>query len=175
LFFALRNVACMWHVLHVSPNSEPQVAKLLSLIGVESYAPQFPAPPRTKPGSVRDRRTRWVFPGYIFFKIAKSFTEWDSIRWAPGVRRILQQDDGPGVVDDEIVEHLHDRLRDRTLAPSRRFRPGQVVAIERGPLAMVDAIFQRQLPASERVEILVHLLGRPLTVTVDPAILRPTG
>ena len=167
----------MWHVLHVSPNCETQVSKLLALLDVECYAPQFAAPPRTKPGSVRDRRARWVFPGYVFFKIAESFSRWDTIRWAPGVRRILQQDDAPGVVADEVVEHLRGRLQDQVLAqaPLHRFRPGQAVAIERGPLAMVDAIFRRHLPASQRVEILVHLLGRPLTVSVDSAILRPTG
>ena len=165
----------MWHVLHVAPNCEPQVSRLLALLKVESYAPQFPLSPRTRPGSVRNRRGRWVFPGYVFFKIAESFTEWDLIRWAPGVRRILQQEEGPGVVADDVIEHLQGRLRDGALTASRRFRPGQAVAIERGPLAMVDAIFKRQLPAAQRVEILVHLLGRPLTVTVDSAILRPTG
>jgi hypothetical protein len=40
---------------------------------------------------------------------------------------------------------------------------------------MVDAIFERELDAPERVRILVRLLGRPLSVEVDPAILRPAG
>jgi hypothetical protein len=36
---------------------------------------------------------------------------------------------------------------------------------------MVDAIFERELGAPARVQVLVQLLGRPLTVEVDPAIL----
>src|SRR4030088_624247 len=84
----------MWHVVHVSPNGEPQVCKYLGLQGIEAYAPRFPAPPRTKPGSVRDRRQRWVFPGYVFFKIAAGFERSDLIRWAPGVRRMLQEGGG---------------------------------------------------------------------------------
>jgi transcription antitermination factor NusG len=166
----------MWHVLQVAPHNEVPVSRVLALHGMECYAPQFAAAPRRRPGSVRDRRSRWVFPGYLFFTIGADFTQWDVIRWAPGVRRILQQDGGPGVVDDEVVEHLRRRLLEQAASPSRpRFRRGQPVVIERGPLAMVDAIFQRELPASRRVEILVHLLGRPLAVTVDAAILRPTG
>jgi transcription antitermination factor NusG len=166
----------MWHVLQVAPNNEPQVSRVLSLRGIGSYAPQFPAPPRTRTGSVRDRRARWVFPGYLFFQIGADFSQWDAIRWAPGVRRILQQDGEAGVVADEVVEHLRRRVLEHAVSPpSPRFRSGQPVVIERGPLAMVDAIFKRELPASRRVEILVHLLGRPLAVTVDAAILRPTG
>ena len=40
---------------------------------------------------------------------------------------------------------------------------------------MVDAIFDRELNTSERVQVLVQLLGRPMTVVVDAAILRPAG
>lgn len=166
----------MWHVLHVAPNNELQVSRLLSLRGMETFAPQFPAPPRTRPGSVRDRRARWLFPGYLFFKVGSGFPDWETIRWAPGVRRVLQQDGSPGVVGEDVVEHIRLRLREHAVTPPEpRFQRGQAVVIERGPLAMVDAIFQRQLPASRRVEILVQMLGRPLSVTVDSAILRPTG
>jgi len=163
----------MWNVLHVAPNGEPQVCKYLGLHGIEGYAPQFPPPPRTKAGSVRDRRRRWVFPGYVFCKIADGFTQWDLIRWAPGVRRMLQEDGEPGTVDDVFVDHVRRRLADRSLAASRPlFRKGQPIVIQSGPLKMLDAIFEKNLDASQRVQVLVQLLGRPLTVEVDAAIVR---
>jgi transcription antitermination factor NusG len=166
----------MWHVLHVAPHSEETVAKFLSVHSIESYTPKFSAPPRTRPGSVRDRRHRWVFPGYVFFKIPDPFALWDTIRWAPGVRRLLQQDGRPGPIADSVIEHIRRRLAEREMAPVRPpFHAGQPVVIERGPLAMVDAIFDRQLSGAARVQILIHLLGRPLAVTIDPAMLRPAG
>ena len=55
------------------------------------------------------------------------------------------------------------------------FTPGQPVVIERGPLAMVDAIFERELNTSERVQVLVRLLGRSMPIAVDAASLRPAG
>jgi transcription antitermination factor NusG len=166
----------MWNVLHASPHGESQVCKGLALHGVESYAPQFPPPPRTKPGSVRDRQSRLVFPGYVFFKIPQGFAQWDLIRWAPGVRRMLQEDGAPAVIGDEVVTHLARRLAERTLSPKRRsFSPGDSVVIDRGPLRMVDAIFERQLAAPERVRVLVQLLGRAVSVEVDSAILRAAG
>jgi len=163
----------MWNVLHVAPHGEPQVCKFLGVHGVEVYAPQFPPAPRTRPGSVRDRKQRWVFPGYVFFKTAEGFGEWDIIRWAPGVRRMLQQDGGPAMLEDELVEHLRRRLSERSLKqPRQRFAHGQHVVIQSGPLRMVDAIFERELDAPARVQVLVQLLGRPLAVEVDPAILK---
>ena len=51
-------------------------------------------------------------------------------------------------------------------------KAGESVVIEAGPLRMVDAIFERNLDAAQRVQVLVHLLGRPLTVELDAAIVR---
>lgn len=161
----------MWNVAHVHPNHEAQVAKFLTLHGIDIYCPRFPAPAGTRPGSVRDGRPRWVFPGYIFFRVPQGFARWDLVLWAPGVRRVLSDDGAPSPVSDAVVA----RLRTRLLQPAGRspaFRQGQSVVIERGPLATVDAIFDRELNTSERVQVLVRLLGRPVTVAVDAAILR---
>ena len=74
------------------------------------------------------------------------------------------------------MERIRERLFEETAtSPRLTFTPGQRLVIERGPLAMVDAIFDRALNSSERVQVLVHLLGRPMTVAVDAAILRPAG
>jgi transcription antitermination factor NusG len=166
----------MWHVAYASPQCEPQVCKYLAIHSVESYAPQFPPPPRTKPGSVRDRKHRWVFPGYVFFRIPTGFSEWDIIRWAPGVNRLLHQDGEPARLSDEIVGRLRERLAERSMTPlERRFHRGQAVVIESGPLRMVDAIFEKELDASARLRVLVHLLGRFVPVEVDAAIVRAAG
>ena len=149
----------MWHVLHAAPNCEPQVCKFLGVHGIDGYAPQFPPAPRTKPGSVRDRKHRWVFPGYVFFRPDESFARWDLIRWAPGVRRMLDQDGSPAILAE--------------LRPAgRALQKGQPVLIQSGPLRMVDAIFEKNLDATQRVQVLVQLLGRPLLVELDAAIVR---
>jgi transcriptional antiterminator RfaH len=161
----------MWNVVHTHAHHEAQVATFLRLQGAEVYAPQFAQPKGVRAGSVRDQRRRWVFPGYLFIKLPPSFDRWDLVHWAPGVRRVLTQDGSPSSLGDAIV----DRLRTRLAQPMARrpiFTHGQPVVIERGPLAMVDAIFDRELNTSERVQVLVHLLGRPMTVAVDAASVR---
>jgi transcriptional antiterminator RfaH len=164
----------VWNVVHTNPNHEAQVARFFALHEIEVYAPRLPAPPRTRPGSVRALRHRWVFPGYLFMKVPAGFFRWEVVHHAPGVRRVLTQDGAPSLVAEAVIE----RIRTRLSAPAPRrpaFRSGQRLVIERGPLAMVDAIFDRELNSSERVQVLVHLLGRPMTVAVDAAILRPAS
>jgi hypothetical protein len=46
------------------------------------------------------------------------------------------------------------------------------VVVERGPLAEVDAIFDRALDSPARVQILVQMMGRELPVQIDPSYLR---
>ena len=166
----------MWNVAHTKPNQEGQVAKFLALHQIEAYAPHFAPPARTRPGSVRDRRQRLVFPGYLFLRVPPRFARWDLVHWAPGVRRVLTDGGSPARVQDGIVERIRERLFEEAGSRTRlAFTPGQRLVIERGPLAMVDAIFDKALNSSERVQVLVHLLGRPMTVAVDAAILRPAG
>jgi transcription antitermination factor NusG len=166
----------MWHVAYASAHGEQQLSKYLAIHGVESYTPQFPPPPRTKAGSVRDRQHRWVFPGYVFFRIPTGFAEWDIIRWAPGVKRLLQEDGDPARLSDDVIGRLRQRLAERSMSSlERRFERGQAVVVQSGPLRMVDAIFDRELDTSARLRILIHLLGRQVPVEVDAAIVRATG
>jgi transcriptional antiterminator RfaH len=166
----------MWHVLHVAPHCETQLCRFLGTHGVDTYAPQFPPPPRTRQGSVRALRNHLVFPGYVFFKVPTSFAAWDWIRWAPGVRRVLQEDGSAAGLTEEVVGHIRRRLAERSLRAQRpHFVPGQPVVIQSGPLRMVDAIFSAELDAPARVRILVQLLGRSVAVEVDPTILRAAG
>jgi transcriptional antiterminator RfaH len=150
------------------------VSSQLAVRGLEYYAPEFPPPPRTRKGSVRDRRRRWVFPGYVFFRPTGDIETWSDIRWAAGVVRILEQDGRPARVSDDVIRHLRRRIAERDICRSKLgFVAGQPVVIERGPLAAVDAIFDRELNASDRVQILVDLMGRQLPVRMDRTDLRP--
>ena len=166
----------MWHVLHAAPKREPHVCKFLAIQGLRSYAPTFQRSGHTRPGSVRDGRHRWIFPGYVFFQAPEEYSRWDTLRWAPGVRQLLHQDGRPAEIDDAVIEHLQLRLATaRPPHPGAGYCTGQSVIVEHGPLAMVDALFDQCLKTSDRVRILVHLLGRLVPVEVDATVLRPAG
>jgi transcription antitermination factor NusG len=114
-----------------------------------------------------------VFPGYLFFRVPSGFGHWDAIRWAPGVRRILQQDGEPATVGEDFVALIRRRLAQGLLRPTApRFKKGDAVIIERGPLTAVDAIFDCELDGPHRVQILINMMQRTIPVRVDAADLR---
>jgi transcription antitermination factor NusG len=163
------DLGAAWWTLQTSPHNELLVCRHLSAFGYECYAPEFAHGRRTRPGSVRDRRHHWIFPGYVFFRSPLDPGAWTAVRWVPGVVRVLEQDGAPALLADGVIRELRTRIAERELrAPGFRWRPGESVRIVRGPLAQLDAIFEQELDASERVQILVRLLGRDLSVSIDP-------
>jgi transcription antitermination factor NusG len=165
-------IRSVWCVLRSAPHRELHVCKQLDAYGIETYAPEFERG-RTRPGSVRDKRRRWVFPGYVFFRPPANLDDWQTIRWAPGVRGVLQVDGGPGALSDVVVDHLRRRIAEMSPdTATSGFKRGEPVVVERGPLAAVDAIFDRELDSPVRVQILVQMMGRRLPVQIDPRNLR---
>jgi transcription antitermination factor NusG len=162
-----------WFVLQTAPQKEMPLAKLLEARGLRVCAPRFPLPKRAHPDSIRSSRPRLVFPGYLFLKVQPGFSDWDSVQWTAGVRRILQHDKGPAAIDDSIINHLESRLATGELSRSKpAFRSGQPVLIERGAMAAVDAIFDQYLDTYSRVRVLVEMMGRSVPVQVDLGDLR---
>jgi transcription antitermination factor NusG len=171
--FAGSETDSFWCVLRSAPHRELLVCKQLDAYGIETYAPEFARTARTRPGSVRDGRHRWVFPGYVFFRPPESAEDWPVVRWAPGVNGILEVDGAPGALPDAVVRHLRRRMSEMTTDPtSSAFKSGEQVVVERGPLAAVDAIFDKELDSPSRVQILVQMMGRQLPVQIDPRYLR---
>ena len=166
-----------WWVLQTTSKREPLVCRQLAMRGLEHYAPEFPRRGRTRPGSVRDERRRMIFPGYVFCRPAGCADVHVALKRAPGVLRILGEDgvDGePASVPDAVVRHVRRRVAERAQGLDRaEFRRGQRVVVEGGPMASVDAIFDRELHASARVRILVDMMGRTVPMDIDPADLRP--
>lgn len=162
-----------WFVLQTAPQKEIPLARLLQARGLRVCAPRFPLPRRARPDSIRSSRPRLVFPGYLFFKVPRGFTDWDAIQWTAGLRRILRNQEEPAAIDDAVIKHLEARLAAGQLTGSKpAFRSGQPVLIERGAMAAVDAIFDQYLDTYSRVRVLVHMMGRSVPVQIDLADLR---
>ena len=162
-----------WWVLQTTSRREPIVCRQLAMQGVEHYAPEFPPRARTRPGSVRDRRSRMIFPGYVFCRPPECAGAHVALKRAPGVVRILSADGIPASLPDAVVSHLRRRLAEQVAGcRGSGFRRGQRVVIESGPMASLDAIFDRDLHPSARVRILVEIMGRSVPMDLDPTDLR---
>lgn len=143
-----------WYALYTKPNAEAQVARALAARGFVPFLPTLPAR--------GEGRGRPLFPAYLFVRCDLAVAGLDDLRWIPGLRRILSFGSRPAVVPDEAIALIQAGLAEIEAAgglPRHRFKPGDVVVIDRGPLAGLRGIFQGPTGPAERVRILVRFLG----------------
>ncbi len=69
-------------------------------------------------------------------------------------------------VSVEIIQRLQERCPNGVAEIEENYKGGEPVRIKEGPFAGLDAIFERRLKGSERVAVLLALLGRQTRVIV---------
>jgi len=74
----------------------------------------------------------------------------------------------PAPVSEALIETIKRNLEDGyvTLKPER-FRKGQIVHIQRGPLAGLEAVFVREMPEQNRVLLLLNAIGFHARLALD--------
>jgi transcriptional antiterminator RfaH len=152
-----------WYALYTKPRKERQVNTLLRGQGIETYLPTVQRKIRR-----RDRPDRIVyFPCYLFARLDFEVVPRSSIAWMPGVRRIISSGDQPTVVADEIVELIRCRLKDVEEVGYGRLKQGDRVRITSGPLRDLEAVFDQPLSATDRIRVLLDVMGRMTPVDID--------
>ena len=79
------------------------------------------------------------------------------------------------MVPDDAIQVIEAGLREIEAAggvPQHRFKPGDAVVIEEGPLAGLRGVFQGPLGPAERVHILIRFLGETNKAEVPVEALR---
>jgi transcriptional antiterminator RfaH len=160
-----------WYVIRTKPRAEELARNALAQYDICCYLPKlFARQPKTRTPKVSP-----LFPGYLFFQLDKTSRYWSYVRWAPGVSYVLSEDQGPLAVPGSLIEEIASREEKRrqevTANLTQPFRPAEPVQVLTGPLAGLDAVFNRELSPNGRVQILVQLLGRLTAVDLDVALL----
>ena len=135
--------------------------------GFTAFLPLLPARP--------DGRIRPVFPTYLFVRCDLSQVIMDNLQWIPGLQRILSFAGRPAVVPDEAIRLIEAATREIEAAgglPLHRFKPGDRVVIDAGPLAGLRGVFEGPLKPAERVHILIRFLGETNRAEVPVELLR---
>jgi len=156
-----------WFVVHTHANAENKAAINLQRQGFTVYLPQY-----LKKRS-HARKVDWVraplFPRYLFLGMDKCRAKWRSINSTIGVTNLVSRAGEPAEISADIIEMIRSREDEKgligNLAPSS-FKDGDAVRFLSGALADQCGIFQCRTGA-ERVEILVNILGRPVSVRVS--------
>ena len=159
-----------WYVIQTKPRREKQVGSALERQGIQVYLPLVQVRrvnPRASPVTP-------FFPGYLFARADLACVGVSAPNWVPGSVRLLGFDGEPAAVPDVIVEHIRERISDMERKydlGSGPFQPGDQLRIVGGPFRDLDAVFDRALSPSGRVQVLVKFLGRIVRGEVDLSML----
>jgi transcriptional antiterminator RfaH len=147
-----------WYAIQTKPNREKEVEKRLFDLRLEVFLPWMRA--RRRIGS----RFHWVlvplFPGYLFCRL-DLMESGKAARYSPGVKDFLKFGNQIAEVAMEIVTSLRERCPGgiAEIDPVSAM-PGDAVKINEGPFSGLEAIFERKMKGSERVAVLLDILGR---------------
>ena len=157
-----------WYVAKTKARKEWLVeAYLIEKLGVEVFLPTIRHPNGKKAG--------WepLFPTYLFCSVDPQSADWPAIRWARGLSYFLGTGEELVPVSNEFIVHLKRRVswwNEGGYVP--RFASGEQVTVTSGPFSGLEAIFQRYVPARQRCQVLIQLLGRLAKMEVPAEVLR---
>lgn len=158
-----------WYALYTKPRCEHQVEQGLQTHAVETYLPLYQVQPR--PGRSANRP---FLPCYLFARVDFEVTALSRIQWMPGMRSVVYFDGKPAQVMESAIARMRERLAQLGALDERGelLEKGDRVVITRGPFQSVDALFDKKLSSTGRVQVLVHLLKHWATLEVESNALR---
>ena len=147
----------LWYVIQTKPKKETEARSYLSRKGIEILNPL------TETFALRNGRmnkeSKPLFPGYIFGKFDLD-QNYPLVRWGRGVKKVLGFGGYPTPISDEVVEVIRERSDTQGIVKlTRHFQVNDVIRIKTGPLKDLLGIFERWVSDSERVRVLLNLIG----------------
>jgi transcription antitermination factor NusG len=152
-----------WYTLHTKPRKERMVRDLLSGRGIESYLPMLK--PRHRCGSTA-RCEKPFFPRYLFARLDLQVIPMSSVNWSQGMTSVVSFGGQPAVVPDGVIHWLRARLAQANgedYHDGLPLVPNTPMRVVEGPLAGMEAIFDRRLSSAGRARVLIQLLGQLTT------------
>jgi transcriptional antiterminator RfaH len=156
-----------WYVVQSHPNAEHKAVLNLERQGFTTYLPRY---------LKRRRHARRVevvpaplFPRYLFVGIDLEIQRWRSIFSTLGVSRLVCNGEQPTPIAENVIGNLKSREDESGFVRLNKpilFRAGDKIRILEGAFADCLGLYEG-LKDSERVAILLDLLGRKVRVTVD--------
>lgn len=146
-----------WYVIQTKPKKEEEADSYLSTRGVEIFSPLMETFTLRK--GRMNKELKPLFPGYIFGKFDLE-QNYPLVRWGRGVKKVLGFGGYPTSISEEVVEIIKERTDNEGIMRGKQiFKANDVIRIKTGPFKDLLAIFERWVSDSERVKILLNLIG----------------
>lgn len=157
-----------WYCVRTKPKHEHiAAANLARQPGLEIFCPRLRVERSTRRGIVRILEP--LFPGYLFVRCVLE-DKLDDLRYANGVGSLVNFGGRIPRVPDDVVAGLQAYFAgEEILSLPDALQPGAEVIVAGGAFEGMRASVLRVLPARQRVQVLLEILGRPTEVEVGRA------
>ena len=154
----------LWYVIQTKPKREEEAGSYLFMNGLEVFNPLIETFTPRNGRMVKELKP--LFPSYIFGKFDLE-QNYHLVKWARGVKKVLGFGETLAPISEEVIEIIRRRLDNQGVLKIRHhFETNDVVRIKSGPLKDLLGIFERWVSNSERVRILLNLIGYQPSVEI---------
>lgn len=161
-----------WYLVYTKPRLESEAQRQLQRQAFEVYLPLYKKLKRTSEGIVAVREP--MFPRYLFVRPAGPAQSLSSVRSTRGVSTLVRFGFEPAVVASTLIEAVRTMEREREdaeLGALNSLEVGQRVRLAH--VAMHDMEGLVQAVSSKRVQVLLEILGRPVSVQLEHHQIQP--
>jgi transcriptional antiterminator RfaH len=156
-----------WYVVQTRPHAEARAAQNLKRQGFGTYLPRYCK--RRRHARRVENVTAPLFPRYLFVAADLATQRWRAIHSTFGVSQLVCHGEAPVPVTESILQELWRRQDEAgyvRLDSAPRFSPGDKVRVSDGVFSSCLGLFEG-MTDSQRVAILLDLLGRKVKVVLD--------
>ena len=147
--------ASRWYVVHTKSRQEERANSNLMAWGVETLNPKVKTRRYNEFIGTPLHISQPLFPRYIFARF-NADTQLSKIWFTRGVQNVVCFGGNPASVDEDIIELLQARIDESGFVKtSDELKRGDKVMIKAGPMRNFVGVFEREVKASERIEILL--------------------
>ena len=159
-----------WFLAQLKPNCARIADKHLTRQGFRTFLP-LEEETRQRGGKFVTAE-RPLFPGYIFVTFDAARGHWRQVNSTYGITRLVSFGKEPAAVPLDLVSQIMLRCdADGKLLPPKMLKPGDQVALTKGPFANFVAEVE-QIAPDRRVWVLMEIMGGATRVAVDANQLR---
>jgi transcriptional antiterminator RfaH len=148
-----------WYALQTKAQKEDVVTQQLEARGFPVFYPRL----HVQPVNPRSRTYRPFFPCYVFVRADLAQVGLSLFQHLPHAVGLVCFGSEPAEVTEDLLHAIDARLDEINAAGGETFfrlQQGDTVVIEHGPFAGYEAIFDARLRDTDRVRVLLELLGQ---------------
>ncbi len=161
----MQTTAPAWYSARTKPKHEHiAAANLRKQLGLEVFSPRLRLEKLTRRGLVNV--TEPLFPCYLFVQCVLE-EQLNDIQHSVGINKFVSFGGRIPQVADQIIIELQECFENEEILQIRSaLEPGDEVTVTGEAFAGMSARVLKSLPAKQRVQILLDILGRPTIVEV---------